>query len=172
MPQILASFVKIYYKISQNITGFAAEKERQKGMKDTTAAKMQKKFIEEYSKTLDIEASLEAARYSKRTGGAIARAMFKNPKVIKELKALCEWKTEHLEVCLGYIIDGYLKVAKWALSADEEGKLNDPALALRALEGITKQLGGGFAQSGCDTRQLSPEIPIITEIIGLDTTKI
>ncbi len=141
-------------------------------MKDTKGAKMRRKFLDEYSKTLDIEASLDAAKFPKRTGAALAQSMFKNPKVIKELNALCERKTEHLEVCAGFIIGGYLKVLKWALSEDEGDKPKDPALALRALDGITKQLGACFSNSTGNTPKTEPEIPIITEIIGLDTNKI
>lgn len=75
-------------------------------------------------------------------------------------------------MCLGYIISGYLKVLKWALSEDEGGKPNDPALALRALDGITKQLGSDFALSAGETPKVEAELPIITEIKGLDTNKI
>ena len=141
-------------------------------MKDTQQAAMRRKFLDEYSKTLDIKASAEAARYGKKTGAAIAQNIFKNPAAIKELIALCEHKTDHLEVCLGYIISGYLKVLNWALPADEGGKPNDPALALRALEGITKQLGSDFACSQAPPANPEPELPIITEIKGLDTDKI
>jgi len=141
-------------------------------MKNTTAAVMRRKFLDEYSKTLDIKASAEAARYGKKTGIAIARNLFKNPAVIKELEALCERKAEHLEICPGYIIFGYLKVLKWALTADDGGKPNDPALALRALEGITRQLGTVFSDCTGNLAVQEGEIPIITEIIGLDTNKI
>lgn len=141
-------------------------------MKDTLQADMRRKFLDEYSKTLDIKASAEAARYGKKTGLAIARNIFKNPAAIKELEAICERKAAHLEVCLGFIISGYLKVLKWALGADDGEKPNDPALALRALEGITKQLGSDFAHSSAPPPILQAELPIITEIKGLDTSKI
>ncbi len=141
-------------------------------MKDTTAAVMRRKFLDEYSKTLNMKASAEAARYGKKAGIAIAHNIFKNPAAIKELEALCERKAEYLEICPGYIIFGYLKVLKWALSADEGGKPNDPALALRALEGITRQLGSDFSGCAGGSAVQEGEIPIITEIIGLDTNKI
>ena len=128
-------------------------------MKETNTAQMQRKFLDEYSNTLDIRASALAARYGKRTGVAVARNMLKTEKIQKELNALCERKTEHLEVCLGYIIGGYLKVLKWALS-------------LRALDGITKQLGSETASKKGVTGNTEAQIPIITEIKGLDTEKI
>ena len=100
---------------------------------------------------------MDAAKFPRRTGAALAQSMFKNPKVIKELNALCERKTEHLEVCAGFIIGGYLKVLKWALSEDEGDKPKDPALALRALDGITKQLGACFQTARVIHRKQSPK---------------
>ena len=64
-------------------------------MKETNTAQMQRKFLDEYSNTLDIRASALAARYGKRTGVAVARNMLKTEKIQKELNALCERKTEH-----------------------------------------------------------------------------
>lgn len=141
-------------------------------MKETTAAQLQRKFMDEYANTLDIRASALAAGYSKRTGVAVVRNILKTPKAQKELMALCERKAEHLEVCLGYIVAGYLKVLKWALSEDESGKPNDAALALRALDGIVKQLGSEFATTKAHPANQNAIEPVITKIEGLDTDKI
>lgn len=139
-------------------------------MNDTNNKQKQRKFLDEYSKSLDIKASALAAGYKKQTALANVQNLLNNPRVVKELKALCESKAAHLEICPGYIIFGYLKILDWALSLDEYGKPNDSALGLRALDGLVKQLG-------CDIQEQSKKnenenLAIITSIKGLDPNKI
>jgi len=149
--------------------------------KETDSKLKQQKFLDEYSNTLDIKGSAFAAGYQKRTASANARNILRSEKTVKALKDLCERKAGHLEICKGFIINAYLKVLDWALSLDGEGRPAEPALALRALDGITKQLENRFTgnsiagisaqkQSGEGTN--SENKPIISEIAGLDASKI
>lgn len=145
-------------------------------MKESENARIQRKFLEEYSNTLDIRASARAAGYKKQTGVANALNYLTGERGKRELRALIAKKTQHLEVCKGYIILSYLQILDWALSKDDEGHITEPTLALRALDGLTKQLTNGFqtgSSSAQDTYAAEAQNPsIITSIVGLDPKKI
>ncbi len=142
-------------------------------MKDTENKQKQRKFLEEYSNTLDLKASALAAGYKKQTAVANIRNYLKNPAAEKELKALCERKAGHLEICRGYIVAGYLKILDWALSLDDNGKPNDAGAALRALDGIVKQTGLEISRSAANPLENTLQNPeIVTNIKGLDPNKI
>ncbi len=141
-------------------------------MKNTDTKQKQRKFLDEYSNTLDLKASALAAGYKKQTALANARNMLRNPAAIKELKALCEWKAAHLEICRGYIVLGYLKILDWALSLDENGKPNDTGAALRALDGVIKQMGEEISTENNKTENFLENSSIVTSIKGLDPNKI
>lgn len=142
-------------------------------MKDTENKQKQRKFLEEYSNTLDLKASALAAGYKKQTAVANVRNYLKNPAAEKELKALCERKAGHLEICRGYIVAGYLKILDWALSLDDNGKPNDAGAALRALDGIVKQTGLEISRSTANPLENTLQNPeIVTNIKGLDPNKI
>ncbi len=142
-------------------------------MKDTENKQKQRKFLEEYSNTLDLKASALAAGYKKQTAVANIRNYLKNPAAENELKALCERKAGHLEICRGYIVAGYLKILDWALSLDDNGKPNDAGAALRALDGIVKQTGLEISRSAANPLENTLQNPeIVTNIKGLDPNKI
>ncbi len=142
-------------------------------MKDTDNKQKQRKFLEEYSNTLDLKGSALAAGYKKQTAAANVRNFLKNPAVEKELKALCERKAGHLEICRGYIVAGYLKILDWALSLDDNGKPNDAGAALRALDGIVKQTMPEFSRNNGNTFENALQnSAIVTNIKGLDPNKI
>lgn len=142
-------------------------------MKDTENKQKQRKFLEEYSNTLDLKASALAAGYKKQTAVANVRNYLKNSAAEKELKALCERKAGHLEICRGYIVAGYLKILDWALSLDDNGKPNDAGAALRALDGIVKQTGLEISRSAANPLENTLQNPeIVTNIKGLDPNKI
>ena len=142
-------------------------------MNDADNKQKQRRFLEEYSNTLDIKASALAAGYKKQTAVANVRNLLKNPKAVKELKAICDSKAAHLEICPGYIIFGYLKILDWALDLDDYGKPNDAALGLRALDGLVKQLGFSFSDSNAKEPEKTTDMPaIVTSIKGLDPNKI
>ncbi len=142
-------------------------------MKDTDNKLKQRKFLEEYANTLDLKASALAAGYKKQTALANVRNLFKNPANEKELKAICERKAGHLEICKGYIIAGYLKILDWALDLDDNGKPNDAAIAIRALDGVVKQLGTtGLEENKADIQNITENPAIVTSIKGLDPNKI
>ncbi len=142
-------------------------------MKDTDNKLKQRKFLEEYANTLDLKASALAAGYKKQTALANVRNLFKNPANEKELKAICERKAGHLEICKGYIIAGYLKILDWALDLDDNGKPNDAAIAIRALDGVVKQLSTtGLEENKADIQNITENPAIVTSIKGLDPNKI
>ena len=142
-------------------------------MKDTDNKLKQRKFLEEYANTLDLKASALAAGYKKQTALANVRNLFKNPANEKELKAICERKAGHLEICKGYIIAGYLKILDWALDLDDNGKPNDAAIAIRALDSVVKQLGTtGLEENKVDIQNITENPAIVTSIKGLDPNKI
>lgn len=142
-------------------------------MKDTDNKQKQRKFLEEYSNTLDLKASALTAGYKKQTAAANARNFLKNPAAEKELKALCERKAGHLEICKGYIVAGYLKILDWALSLDDNGKPNDAGAALRALDGIVKQTVPDSSRNTVSLLENTVQNPsIVSNIKGLDPNKI
>lgn len=140
-------------------------------MTESDSKRKQRKFLEEYVKTLDIQASMAAAGYPKRTAAMIIQNLLESPKTQRELKALCEKKAAHLEVCKGFIILNYLKLLDWAASLDDNSAPMNAALALRALEGITRQLERDFAAQE-DEPKTEENRPIIPIIKGLDPDKI
>lgn len=142
-------------------------------MKDTDNKQKQRKFLDEYSNTLDLKASALAAGYKKQTAHANVRNLLKNPAAEKELKAICERKAAHLEVCKGYIVFGYLKILDWALDLNDDGKPNDAAIGIRALDGIVKHLGTGVLdENALKIENLIENPAIVTNIKGLDPNKI
>lgn len=136
----------------------------------------QKKFLDEYSKTLDIKGAALAAGYSKQTGVANALSFLGGKRAKLELQALIEEKAAQFDVRKAFIVSCYLKILNWALDADDYNKPNDPPLALRALEGLTKQLGSGFLalenKGSCNENPEGENHLIINTIKGLDPNKI
>ncbi len=141
-------------------------------MKDTNTKQKQKKFLEEYSKSLDIKASALAAGYRKQTALANVQNLLNNPATIIELKALCRKKASYLEICKGFILYGYLKILDWALDTDDNGKPNDTGAALRALDGIIKQTEPGNQPAETRSADAEENPLIVTQIKGLDPNKI
>lgn len=145
-------------------------------MKDEKNLQKQRKFLEEYAKTLDIKASMVAAGYNKQTAEAIGRKLLKNPAVIRELKAVQEAKAAHFEVTKGYLISKYLKILEWATSYGNGGQISEPGIAIRVLDTLLKQLPGAVSAQTPDNAGGGPFDgtlgSIFNRIKGLDPNKI
>ncbi len=98
-----------------------------------------RKFLDEYSDTLDITASALAAGYKKQTASANGHNALKSERARRELMAIIDEKARKLQICKGYIVNAYLKILDWALTLDDSGRPNDPSLAIRALDSIVRQ---------------------------------
>lgn len=131
--------------------------------------RIQRRFLEIYSETLDIEKAAIEAGFKKQTALASALNFIRTKKNQHALVELCNKKAEMLNICTGYIVDKYVKILKWACCQDKDGKPNDPALALRALDGLTKQI---CALKPDEEDSAEASIPIIKSILNLDTNKI
>jgi len=135
-----------------------------------------RKFLDEYSNTLDIKASALAAGYKRQTASANGHNILKSERAQRELKELTAQKARHLQVCKGFIVDAYLKILDWALDKNENGRLNEPALALRALDGITRQIESRFLatkdENDKEQKTEGKNDEILSAIGGLDPEKI
>ena len=144
-------------------------------MKESENALKTRKFLEEYSDTLDIKGSALAAGYKKQTASANGHNILKSERARRELTAIINEKACKLQVCKGYIINSYLKILDWALSLDDAGRPNDPALGLRALDSIVRQAESRpilhfLPQKDADLKENGGGI--FSSIVGLNPEKI
>ncbi len=134
-------------------------------MKNKDMNKKQKKFLEYYAKTLDFNYSLQLAGYkSDASIESLKKMIVDNNKSSKLTKVISELATR-LEVTKAFVVRKYLKLVNHAFFEDEGG-LKDPQLALRALDGLCKQLSLNKIQ------ETKSDSSIFADIEGLDSTKI
>ncbi len=143
-------------------------------MKNVTI--QQKKFIEEYVKTLDGEASCRYAGYKTQNLKELSNKMLADKKIINAIKKELISRIPSLRVEKGYIVQKLLQIIEFSLEEedilDKEGsvtgkrKLRDTSTGLKALENLCKHLGFGSAQDDAHK-----EAKIIT-ISNLDENKL
>ena len=135
----------------------------------------QKKFIEEYIKTLDGEASCKVAGYKANNLNDLSNKMLSDKKIINAIRHELLLRISALRVEKGYIVQKLLQIIEFSLEEedilDKEGyptgkkKLRDTSAGLKALESLCKYLG--FQNSEEEYK----EAKIIT-ISNLDDSKI
>ncbi len=135
----------------------------------------QKKFVEEYIKTLDGELSAKKAGYKTKDLNRISSELLSKDFVIHEIKNQLQNQIFSLRVNKGYVIQKLLQIAEFSLEQedilDKEGlptgkkKLRDTSAGLKALESLCKYLD--FNKEGEEYK----EAKIIT-ISNLDDEKI
>lgn len=111
----------------------------------------QKKFIDEYIKTVDGELSAKNADYKAKNLKDVANRLLSDNKIVKEMKIRLKKRINSLRVDKGYVIQKLLQIAEFSLEEedilDKEGnftgkrKLRDTSAALKALESLCKYLG-------------------------------
>jgi len=136
----------------------------------------QKKFIEEYVKTLDGEASCRYAGYKSANLKELSNKMLSDQKIINAIKRELLSRIPSLRVEKGYIVQKLLQIIEFSLEEedilDKEGaltgkrKLRDTSTGLKALENLCKHLGFSVTQDNS-----YQEAKIIT-ISNLDENKI
>ena len=163
-------------------------------------SKQQRKFLEEYAKTLNIKNSAVLAEYSEKIALKQGRYFLSRKKYQKALNAVIEAKIDHLEIPKAYIIKKFVQLIDWASGEtgekaqtecvssnyEETDKENieekkntsqnepvrafkppkDPAIMLRALEGLVKFLERG-KENGENTHSED-----FSAIIGVNCEKI
>lgn len=137
----------------------------------------QKRFIEEYIKTVNGELAAKNAGYKTKDLKAVAEKLLSDTKIIKNIKATLNKHINSLCVPKGYVIQKLLKIAEFSLEeediTDKEGnftgkkKFRDTSAALKALESLCKYLG--FNNPAADENY--KPVKIIT-ISNLDDSKI
>ncbi len=125
----------------------------------------QKKFLENYARTLDIAHSADLAGYKNSASYTNVKKILDDPKCKKALDKIIKKSAEKLEITKAFIVQRYLKIIDYAFFEDENG-LKDPQLALRALDGLCKQLGGSKYED------VKTKKSIFDSIEGLDPNKI
>lgn len=110
----------------------------------------QKKFVEEYIKTLDGELSAKKAGYKSKDLNKISAELLSKDFVIQEIKSQLRKQIFSLRVHKGYVIQKLLQIAEFSLEEedilDKEGtptgkrKLRDTSAGLKALESLCKYL--------------------------------
>lgn len=110
----------------------------------------QKKFVEEYIKTLDGELSAKKAGYKSKDLNKISAELLSKDFVIQEIKSQLRKQIFSLRVNKGYVIQKLLQIAEFSLEEedilDKEGtptgkrKLRDTSAGLKALESLCKYL--------------------------------
>ena len=125
----------------------------------------QKKFLENYARTLDIAHSAALAGYKNSTSFTNVKKILDDPKCIKALDEIIKKSAEKLEITKAFVVQKYLKIIEYAFFEDENG-LKEPQLALRALDGLCKQLGGNTYE------EIKTKKSIFESIEGLDPDKI
>lgn len=138
-------------------------------MSKTSNKKIRNKFLDEYSRTLDIRLSAKNSGYKMKTGVAMAVNYLRQRKNQKALYKALDDKADMLQITCGYLVLNYLKILKWAAEEDETGKPRDPALMLRALEGLTKQI---YREGNAKEAEEENETPPISGILNLNASKI
>ena len=136
----------------------------------------QKKFVEEYIKTLDGELSAKKAGYKTKNLSHISTGLLSKDFVIHEIKNQLQNQISSLRVNKGYVIQKLLQIAEFSLEQedilDKEGyptgkkKLRDTSAGLKALESLCKYL-----DFNKDEEEQYKEAKIIT-ISNLDDSKI
>lgn len=127
--------------------------------------KNQKKFLEYYAKTLDMDTSAKIAGYKTPFGICGVKKFLDNPKGLFELEKIIKAGISKLEVTKAFIVKKYLQIIEYAFFEDEGG-LKDPQLGLRALDGLCKQL------SCIKIEDVKNQKSIFESIEGLDPNKI
>ena len=137
----------------------------------------QKRFVSEYIKTLDAEASARKAGYKCKDLKGFASGLLTKSYIIHEIKAQLNLQIESLSVQKGYVIQKLLQIAEFSLEEedilDKDGsftgkkKLRDSSAGLKALEALCKYLGFSSVQAEDEYH----EAKIIT-IANLDDEKI
>ena len=125
----------------------------------------QKKFLEHYAKTLDAEHSARLAGYKNQNTVTNVKKILDDPKKLKQLDEIIKQNAKKLEITKAFIVQKYLKIIEYAFFEDENG-LKEPQLALRALDGLCKQLCGNKYE------ELKTKKSIFENIEGLDPDKI
>lgn len=137
----------------------------------------QKKFTEEYIKTLNGELAARNADYKTQDLKSKSEKLLSDPKIIKHIKQSLNRQIDALSVPKGYVIQKLLQIAEFSLEeediTDKDGnftgkkKLRDTSAALKALESLCKYLGLNNSE---DTESYRT-VKIIT-ISNLDDSKI
>lgn len=137
----------------------------------------QKKFTEEYIKTLNGELAARNAGYKTQDLKSQSEKLLSDPKIIKYIKQSLNRQIDALSVPKGYVIQKLLQIAEFSLEeediTDKDGnftgkkKLRDTSAALKALESLCKYLGLNNSE---DTESYKT-VKIIT-ISNLDDSKI
>ncbi len=125
----------------------------------------QKKFLENYARTLDAEHSAHLAGYKNKNSVTNVKKILDDPKKINFLNKIIKQSAQKLEITKAFVVQKYLKIIEYAFFEDENG-LKEPQLALRALDGLCKQLGGNRHE------ELKNKKSIFENIEGLDPDKI
>lgn len=125
----------------------------------------QKKFLINYANTLNAEFSAKAAGYKTPASISLAAKMLNEPKKIKLLNEIIKKNVEKLEITKAFVVQKYLKIIEYAFFEDENG-IKEPQLALRALDGLCKQLGD------IKFEDLKERKSVFENIEGLDASKI
>ena len=139
--------------------------------------KQQKKFTEEYIKTLNGELAAKNAGYKSKDLNLQAKKLLSTPEIIKQIKISLKEQLDALSVPKGYVIQKLLQIAEFSLEeediTDKDGnftgkrKLRDTSGALKALESLCKYLGLNSTEEAENGRA----VKIIT-ISNLDDSKI
>ncbi|MBO7672583.1 terminase small subunit [bacterium] len=137
---------------------------------------MQRKFIEEYIRTLDGEMACKYAGYTEKNLRETANRLLSEKKIILAIKSKLLSQINSLRVEKGYIVQKLLQIIEFSLEeediTDKDGeatgkkKLRDTSTGLKALENLCKHIG--FYS---DHEESAAEAKIIT-ISNLDKEKI
>ena len=125
----------------------------------------QKKFLENYAKTLDCTLSAQLAGYKNQASVTNVKKILDNPKCLNILDEIIKKSVKKLEITKAFVVQKYLKIIEYAFFEDENG-LREPQLALRALDGLCKQLGTNKYE------EIKTKKSIFESIEGLDPDKI
>lgn len=108
----------------------------------------QKRFIEEYIKTLNPEQSVIKAGYSRERVHRQSEELLNNPKIIAEINHQAEQRTQRLNADKAFIVKKLLDIVNISTEAEEifdktgsptgKKRLTDSGSALRALDALTK----------------------------------
>lgn len=127
--------------------------------------KVQKKFLENYARTLDFSQSAKLAGYKSSSSLQSVKKILDNPKNLAALNEIINKSAHRLDITKAFIVQKYLKIIEYAFFEDENG-IKDPTLALRAIDGLCKQLGANKIEDVKSAKS------IFSNIEGLDTDKI
>lgn len=138
----------------------------------------QKRFVNEYIRTLDGEAAAKNAGYKAKNLKSFAQEFLTRPYIVKEINTQLRTQISALNVQRGYVVKKLLQIAEFSLEEedilDKDGnytgkrKLRDSSAGLKALDGLCKYLG---FSSSTPENEGGHEFKIIT-IANLDDEKI